>query len=211
MKVLELILIGAGGHARSCIDVIERQGLFQIIGLVGLQEQHDGISQVCGYPIIGTDKDLPDISKNYKHALITIGQIQSAEPRIRFYQEAIQLGFQLPTIVSPNAYVSGHATLGAGTIVMHGAIINAGVSIGNNCIINSRALVEHDARVEDDCHISTGAVLNGDVKIGASSFIGSGSIIKQGISIGRSCVVGMGLGVRSDLNDCIQFTGYDVA
>ena len=32
----EIILIGAGGHALSCIDVIETHGLYRIAGLVGL-------------------------------------------------------------------------------------------------------------------------------------------------------------------------------
>jgi hypothetical protein len=30
-----LLLIGAGGHAKSCIDVIEQENKFKIIGLVG--------------------------------------------------------------------------------------------------------------------------------------------------------------------------------
>ena len=34
-----LILIGAGGHARSCIDVIEQQGQYQIARLIGIPEE----------------------------------------------------------------------------------------------------------------------------------------------------------------------------
>lgn len=206
-----LILIGAGGHARSCIDVIEQQGYFQIAGLVGTPEQMDNQHANYGYAVIGVDDDLFNLAKSYQYALITIGQMQSAEHRIRLYQHTEQLGFQFPTIIAPTAYVSRHSTLGAGTIVMHGAIINSGASVGNNCIINSRSLIEHDARVEDHCHISTGAIVNGDVMVGAGSFIGSGSVIKQGIAIGRDCLVGMGVGVRHDLTNCTQFTGYDKA
>jgi sugar O-acyltransferase (sialic acid O-acetyltransferase NeuD family) len=204
-----LILIGAGGHARSCIDVIEQHGHFQIAGLVGLSEQRDAQHADYGYAVIGVDSDLFNLAKSYQYALITIGQMNSSEHRIRLYQQAAQLGFQFPTIIAPTSHVSCHSTLGAGTIVMHGAIVNAGASVGNNCIINSRSLIEHDARVEDHCHISTGAILNGDVTVGAGSFIGSGSIIKQGITIGRNCLVGMGLAVRHDLAECAQFTGYD--
>jgi sugar O-acyltransferase (sialic acid O-acetyltransferase NeuD family) len=204
MNKPQLILIGAGGHARSCIDVIEQQGYFQIAGLVGLPEQRGVQHADYGYAVIGVDGDLFNLAKIYQYALITIGQMQSSEHRIRLYQQATQLGFQFPTIIAPTAHVSRHSTLGAGTIVMHGAIVNAGASVGNNCIINSRALIEHDARVEDHCHISTGAILNGDVTVGAGSFIGSGSIIKQGITIGRDCVVGMGIGVRHDLTNCTQ-------
>jgi len=207
----QLLLIGAGGHTRSCIDVIEAQCNFQIAGLVGLSEQRGAQYANYGYAVIGADSDLLNLAKIYQYALITVGQMQGSEHRIRLYQQATQLGFQFPTIIAPTAYVSRYSTLGAGTIVMHGAIVNAGASVGNNCIINSRALIEHDARVEDHCHISTGAILNGDVTIGTGSFIGSSSVIKQGITIGRYCLVGMGLGVRHDLADCTQFTGYDKA
>ena len=105
-----LILIGAGGHARSCIDVIEQQGFFQIAGLVGLPEQQH--TQCLGYTVIGTDSDLPELAKMYQYALISIGQIQTAEHRIRLYQQAIQLGFQLPIIIAPTAHVSRYATFG---------------------------------------------------------------------------------------------------
>jgi sugar O-acyltransferase (sialic acid O-acetyltransferase NeuD family) len=202
-----LILIGAGGHARSCIDVIEQQCQDQIAGLIGKQDEVH--TQHLGYSVIGTDSNLPELAKTYQYALITIGQIQAAEDRIRLYQQAIQLGFQLPIIIAPTAHVSRHATLGEGSIVMHGAIINAVARVGNNCIINTRALLEHDATVEDHCHISTGAILNGDVNIGAGSFIGSGSIIKEGIAIGKSCLVGMGLTVRHKLGDNSRFIEHE--
>ena len=132
----QLILIGAGGHARSCIDVIEQQGHFQIAGFVGLPEQRFSQHTAYAYSVIGADSDLFNLAKFYQYALITIGQMQSSEHRIRLYKQATQLGFQLPIIIASTAYVSRHSTLGAGTIVMHGAIVNAGASVGNNCIIN---------------------------------------------------------------------------
>jgi sugar O-acyltransferase (sialic acid O-acetyltransferase NeuD family) len=202
-----LILIGAGGHAHSCIDVIEQQDQFQIAGLIGMPDEVH--TQHLGYSVIGTDSNLPELAKTYQYALITLGQIKTAEHRIRLYQHALQLGFQLPIIIAPTTHVSRNVTLGEGSIVMHGAIVNAGARVGNNCIINTRALLEHDATVEDHCHISTGAILNGDVNIGAGSFIGSGSIIKEGIAIGKSCLVGMGLTVRHKLGDNSRFIEHE--
>ena len=207
MSKPKLVLIGAGGHARSCIDVIEQQGQFQIAGLVGLPEQQH-IKQL-GYAVIASDNALDELAKSYQYALITIGHIQTAELRLRLYQKAVQCGFQLPVIISPTAHVSRHAAIGPGSIVMHGAIVNAGTQVGSNCIINSRALIDHDAIVEDHCHISTGAILNGDVRVGSGSFVGSGCVVKEGVAIGKSCLVGMGLIVRHKLADYAHFTGYD--
>jgi sugar O-acyltransferase (sialic acid O-acetyltransferase NeuD family) len=194
MSKPSLILIGAGGHARACIDVIEHLDTFKIAGLIGAEEelQHERM----GYRVIATNIDLPKLVKQYEYALITVGQIESPLVRQRLYGQALALGFKLPTIISPTAHVSRHALMGDATIVMHGAIVNAGAKVGNNCIINTNTLIEHDATVADHCHISTGAIVNGTANIGLGSFVGSGSIIKQGITLGNNCVVGMGIAVR---------------
>lgn len=203
MSKPNLILIGAGGHARACIDVIEQHNHYQIAGLVGMpNEMH---ARHFGYSVVATDSDLQRLAKEYKYVFIAVGQIQSPDGRLSLYQRAIELGFQLPAIIAPDAYVSRHATVGQGTIVMHGAIVNAGARVGNNCIINTRAMIEHDATVENYCHISTGAVLNGDVYVGEGGFIGSGSIIKEGVMLGKRCVVGMSLSVRHNQPDCTRF------
>ena len=34
-----IILIGAGGHAKQCIDVIEEEGIFSILGLIGKESE----------------------------------------------------------------------------------------------------------------------------------------------------------------------------
>ncbi len=203
MNKPSLIVIGAGGHAHACIDVIEQHGHYHIAGLVGMPEEIQ--TQHLGYTVIATDDELPQLAKDYPYAFIAVGQIWSPDSRIRLYERANMLGFKLPVIVSPSAYLSRHTTIGAGTIVMHGAIVNAGARVGDNCIINTRTLVEHDATVEDHCHVSTGAILNGDVSIGAGSFVGSGSVIKEGVTLGRGCVVGMGLFVRHNQADQTRF------
>lgn len=200
-------MIGAGGHAHACIDVIEQHAQYRIAGLVGMPEEMH--TQHLGYSVIATDDDLAELAESNQYALITVGQIRSPGSRVRLYQRATDLGFQLPVIIAPTAHVSRHATIGAGTIVMHGAIVNAGARVGANCIINTCALLEHDATVEDHCHISTGAILNGDVYVGARSFVGSGSIIKEGVSLGNSCLVGMGLSVRHNQADHARFVGND--
>ena len=203
MNKPHLILIGSGGHARACIDVIEHNDQYRIAGLVGMPEEIH--SRVLGYSVIGSDYDLPQLAKEYLYALVTVGQLRTPNMRIRLYEKAKELGFKLPTVISPRAHVSMHALVGAGTVVLHGATVNAGAKLGNNCIINTHAVIEHDAFVDDHCHISTGAVLNGAVKVGEGSFIGSGSVIKEGISIGKGCLVGMGLSVLKSLTDSSQF------
>jgi sugar O-acyltransferase (sialic acid O-acetyltransferase NeuD family) len=201
----EIILIGAGGHARACVDVIELSGQYKIAGFI--EKDETSSQKNLGYSIIGTDDDLDSFRKNYTNVLITIGQIKFPSKRIRLYQLLQEMGFTLPVIISPRAYVSKHARIGAGTIVMHDAIINANAKIGGNCIINNKALIEHDTAIGDHCHISTGAIVNGEVIVGNESFIGSGAVIKQCISIGINCVVGAGAVVTKNLEEKGVYVG----
>lgn len=196
MSATPILLIGAGGHARACIDVIEQQNLFTVSSLVGRSDEVGG--RVLGYPVLGTDDDLPRLLHGHAHALVAVGQIKTAEPRIRLFDSLLRAGCELPVIVSPRAYVSRHATLGPGTIVMHGAMVNAGAVVGRNCIINSQSLVEHDSIIGDHCHIATAAVVNSGAHIGSATFIGSNSSVRQLVHIEEGCVIGMGQRILSD-------------
>jgi sugar O-acyltransferase (sialic acid O-acetyltransferase NeuD family) len=185
-----IILIGAGGHCRSCIDVIEMEGRFTVAGVVDRPDS--GIVSVLGYPVLGVDSDLSNLRKQYAFALVAVGQIKSPTVRIQLFERLKSLGFELPIIQSSRAYVSKHAKVGAGTIVMHDALINTGASVGENCIINSKALIEHDAIVGSHCHISTGAIVNGEVSIGARTFFGSHAVSVHGVSIPEESFVRAG-------------------
>lgn len=192
-----IILIGAGGHCKSCIDVIEQQGEYQIYGIVDVsQKLHQ---KVLGYEIIATDDDLHRLVKEYESFLITVGQIKSPEKRIRIFQTLRELGAELPVIISALAHVSKHAEIGYGTIIMHHALINAGATIGSNCIINSKALIEHDAIIGDHCHISTGAIINGGTIISSRTFVGSNAMTKEYIEIGEQTVIGGGASVLQNV------------
>jgi sugar O-acyltransferase (sialic acid O-acetyltransferase NeuD family) len=191
-----ILLVGAGGHARACIDVIEQEGSFVVQGLVGLP--HEVGSQILGYPVLGVDEDLPTLLADCANALIAVGQIKTPEPRIHLFDLVQNNSCALPLIVSPQAYVSPHSTLGAGTIVMHGAVINAGAVVGKSCIVNSLALVEHDVVIADHCHVATAATINSGVCIGAGTFIGSNSSVRQSVNIGERCLIGMGQQVLAD-------------
>lgn len=177
----QIILIGGGGHCKSCIDVIEMQNKYSISGIIDLPENIG--NNVMGYSVIGCDDDLEKIALSYSNFFITIGQLKNYEKRKSIFEKLTLLGVNLPTIISPLAYVSKHSIIGKGCIVMHHAIVNAGSVIGENCIINTRSLVEHDAVIGNHCHISTGSIINGGVKVGDCTFYGSGAVSKEYIEI----------------------------
>jgi sugar O-acyltransferase (sialic acid O-acetyltransferase NeuD family) len=176
-----LVLIGGGGHCRSCIDVIEATGEFSIHGI--LDSIKNPGDTVLGYPVLGSDALLEELAAQGHSFLITIGQIRNVEPRVKLFERLRAAAADMPVIVSPLAHVSKHATLGSGTIVMHFALVNAAAEIGENCIINTRALVEHDVKIGSHCHLSTGAILNGGAQLGSYSFVGSAAVSREAVVI----------------------------
>lgn len=193
----EILLIGAGGHARSCIDVIESISEYKIIGLV--EKNNTKEKNNLGYPIVGCDDDLPYLRDKYEHAVISLGQIKTANHRKRIFNMLNDLEYNIPTIISPRAYISKHSRIGEGAFVFNNVIINSNVEIGKNCIINNKVLIEHDANIGNHCHIATGAIINGGVKIGHRTFIGSGVVTKQSIEIGSDCIVGAGEIIKKNI------------
>ncbi len=190
----KIILIGAGGHCNSCIDVIESENKFKIAGLIDNKKK-----SLSKYKVIGSDKDLQKIK--IKNILITVGQIKNPFIREKLFKLAKKLKFNFPKIKSPTSHVSEDSIIGPGTIIMHRAVINKSVKIGKNCIINTGAIIEHDVVIGDNSHISTGAIINGGVKIGQKSFIGSGSVIQQNIVIGNQCFINAKKFISQNIKD----------
>ncbi|MBA3754407.1 MAG: acetyltransferase [Nitrospira sp.] len=187
----DIILIGGGGHCRSCIDVIEMEGRFAILGLVDANENLQ--APILHYDLLGQEEDIQRLSKTCRHFFVTVGQIKDWAPRVRLYEYLKALHVAIPSIISPLAHVSKYAVVGEGSIIMHQAIVNSGARVGNNCIINSNALIEHDGVIEDHCHISTAAVVNGGATVRQFSFVGSNAVIRESIEVGEACIVGAGV------------------
>jgi sugar O-acyltransferase (sialic acid O-acetyltransferase NeuD family) len=183
----DIILLGGGGHCKSCIDVIEQNDLYKIVGILDKEDMVG--TKILDYEIIGTDNDLPRFVNSVKNYFITVGQIRSASKRVALYSLLKSYNLKLPVVVSPNSYVAKSANIGEGSIVMHHALVNADALIGINCIINTKALIEHDAIIENHCHISTAAIINGGVIVGKESFIGSNTVTKQYISLPQNSFI----------------------
>ncbi|WP_116138718.1 acetyltransferase [Trinickia diaoshuihuensis] len=202
---MNILLIGGGGHCKAVIDVIEAERRWTIAGIV--EAPGCETREVLGYPVIGHDDKLDELSRHYQNALVTVGQIKTPNVRMRLYERLRQLGFSLPAIVSPLARVGRGATIGDGTIVMHFAQVGPDAKVGANTIVNSRALIEHDAVVGDHCHVATASVINGAARVGSGTLIGSGAVCREGIAIGDRVLIAMGARVRKSVPNDTLYLG----
>lgn len=201
----KIILLGGGGHCQSCIDVIESTNEYKIVGII--DEQIPEGTEVMGYPVIGTDRNLADLKSKVEFAIVTIGQTKSAEKRKHLYNSLKALGYKVPAIGAERSYVSKHASVGIGTMVFHHAMVNANVKIGQNCIIGTNSLIEHDVAIGSHCHIAPSATINGNATIGQECFVGSGAVIAHNVTITDNVIIGAGAIVLKDILEPGTYVG----
>ena len=183
----KISLIGAGGHAVSCLDVIFSSKKFKIKGYVS--EIKNDILSKKKIKWLGDDNYLKKIKKNENIfiAFANIGK-KNLKNRIRIFNRLKKLGCKFPIIKSRRSYISKDSTIGEGTIIMHDVVINANVKIGDNCIINTKSLIEHDTIIGDHTHVSTGVIINGRCKIKKESFLGTGSIVLNNVNCKKKII-----------------------
>jgi sugar O-acyltransferase (sialic acid O-acetyltransferase NeuD family) len=191
-----LILLGAGGHARVCIDVARRAG-WQVSGLV--DPAFSVGSEVSGAPVLGpSDSIREETWFDGQTILVAIGDNQL---RLSLLRGIRRDGLRLATLVDPSATVSPSVSLGDGVVVMPGAVINAGAKVGQGAVINTGAIVEHGAQVGEGAHIAPGACLLGDASVGARALVGARAVVNPGIHVGADTIVGAGAAVTRDVAD----------
>lgn len=196
----KIIIVGAGGHARSVVDIALQIGEYEIVGCI------DPVpGDVLGIPVIGSDDDLASLFANgIKHIFVAIGQNRR---RHMLFNQAISIGFEPVNIISRQAVLSPRVNLGKGICIMAGAVVNVNTSIGDNCIINTRCSIDHDCHIGMSSHIAPGVALSGTVRAGEGVHIGTGASVIDGISIGDWSYIGCGAAVVNDLPTDIMAYG----
>lgn len=177
----KLIIIGAGGHGRCCLD-IAREKYDEIIflddGLVG--------QTVNDCQVVGKLNEMKKLFPEYLDIFIAVGNNAF---RKQLHDQAKEIGYNIITLVSNKATVSKYATIKQGSVIFPHAVIEPNARIGNNCIICANATVNHDAIIHDDCLIYSNTVIRPNViiheltRIGSNCTITFGKEIKEGSDI----------------------------
>ena len=196
-----IVVVGAGGHAKVCIESLRAMGK-QVDYCIG--EASD--RELClGVPILTGDENLKRLrDEGYEIAFIAIG---SNRLRKRLGELATGIGYRLTNAIHPGSVVSPTAKLGVGVAVMAGAVINAEASIGALSIVNTGATVDHDCVIGAAVHIAPQCGLAGNVNVRDFSFLGVGTRVIPNIHIGTNVTVGAGAVVISDIDDGMTVVG----
>lgn len=195
----KLVIIGAGGYAKSVLDSID----YYNYTVKGFLDEISNEKEHLGYPILGRCLDeLEDM-----HGCFYFIAIGNNEKRKIWYERLMSKKLRLINVVDKSAIVSPRATIGNGCFIGKLAVVNSKATIGNNCIINTRALVEHGCQVGNHVNLSTNSVINGDVKVGDGSFIGSCAVTIGQLKIGEWSTIGAGSVVIHNVDNGVTVAG----
>lgn len=187
-------ILGAGGHGRVVLEAALASGAFQACLFIDGNTALHG-TQIMGAPVLGGDDALPPPGAG----VVVMPAIGDNHRRLALTLELLAQGYAVATVVHPRAWVSPHASLGAGTVVCAMAVVQPGAILGCACIVNTAASVDHDCLIGDGVHCSPGVRLAGGVQVGDCTHLGIGSCVIQEMRVGEHCVVGAGAAVVKDI------------
>lgn len=201
-----LLLLGAGGHCSSVLDVLMEKNEYTHIGIVTKAGETFADTSFARW--VGHDEDLLRLrQEGFTHGFVTVGSLSDTSTRRKLYALLLETGFLVPTIASTTAHVSPSAKLHPGAFIGKGVCINANSTVQQCAIINTGAIVEHDCSVGAFAHISPGAVLCGNVSVGADAHIGANATVIQGLSVGTGSQVGAGSVVTHSIGESVVAYG----
>lgn len=202
----KVALLGAGPHASVIVDIIEKQGRYEICGFIDSEKEIG--SDYYGYEIIGRQEEINLLRKrfNFEGLIICIGdnwlrnnvalQVKLLLPKIRFINA-----------IHPSAIIGKNVRIGAGVVIMAGSIINTGAIIGDHCILNSRSCIEHHCILEDFSSLAPGVTTGGFVVVKKFAAVALGVTIFDRVVIGEHTVIGSGALVTKNIPELVVAYG----
>ena len=125
-----IVIIGGGNQAHYTIDIIEKEGIYNIVGII--DSIHDVGSDRFGYKVLGRQENIVSVVEEYdvSGGLVTIGdnwlryivsnQILKLVPK-----------FEFVNAIHPSVIIGNNVHMGFGITAMAGVIFNPKANIGN--------------------------------------------------------------------------------
>lgn len=201
---MDLLLYGAGGHAKAVIATIEALGTYSLQGILDDDPGKHGADHF-GYRVVGGFAILEEGKFSHiQKAFVAIGDNQH---RFEVSTRLRRFDFELVTLVHPRAERLRDSYIGKGSLVFPRAFIGGDVVIGEGVIVSVGAVVGHDARVKDYGQLCPNVTLSGGSKVGEYAFIGSGTTILPGVEVADHVIVGANSVVNQNLPSGVTAVG----
>lgn len=192
LKMIKVILIGAGGNAAEVREYIKfhnnlkPEEHIEVLGYLDVNNENY-IKYQYEEPYLGTAEDHQIIDG--AEYMFCFGNLPYKKSLSEQFEKN---GAQFFTFVHPTALIAGTAKIGRGVLISHNVSVGPFAIIGDFNIINSRATIAHDTKLGAYNFISPQVALSGNTIIGNGNMIGVNSATIPGVSIGNGNTIGAG-------------------
>jgi acetyltransferase-like isoleucine patch superfamily enzyme len=179
---MNLLLVGAGGHARPVAEAATDNG--HLVIAYAAPEPAEWLD----IPNIGDEEAVPDDVEGF---VMGLGGATPAalQRRLDLYRTYAARRLAPVALRHSRAFAAPDAILADGTTVLAGALVNAGAAVGEAAIVNTGAIVEHEAVIGPGVHLAPGAIVLGAARVGECAMIGAGAVVLPGAAVPSGTLV----------------------
>lgn len=206
MKILGIC--GLGGSGKEILDLVERVNVTEKKWeeFVFIDKSVNEPS-FLGCKVYAFEEIQENIATENIEFAISVGDVYLRE---KIYNQIVDAGYYLATIVAPGVNIPKSSTLGQGVIVRDNVFVSVDVNLENNVMIQPNAVVGHDVNIGKHSVVSSQSVVAGGVKIGENTYIALGCMIKELVQIGSDTIVSMGTIVNKNIESNVVVRGNPV-
>lgn len=165
----KLLIVGGGSFAT------EVEELARLVGYEVIAFLDDNAEHALAHPVIGCMQDIDKLRAQYDHAIVALGNNSN---RMRYYAMLEAMGYYIPVLIHPTAYVSPDAQLAPGCIVRTFAVVSRYAQLGKATILNIGAKVDHHCIIGEGCHLLINAVVRASKTVDPLTWVEAGHVIQ---------------------------------
>jgi acetyltransferase EpsM len=195
---MNLLVIGAGGHARAIITTAERLRRWREISVIDIDYKKQE-EKILGKRIAGGLDRLDSLNNNEHEIAVAIGD---ALKRKEIIEDERFKKFKIINIVHDKALVDKTVTMGVGNYIGPMAHIGPLVKLGSGNIINTMANIEHEVEIGSYCQMSPCSVICGRTKLKDLVFLGANATILEKLTVVSNVKIGAGAVIVGNIDEC---------
>ncbi|WP_394221931.1 NeuD/PglB/VioB family sugar acetyltransferase [Alteromonas gracilis] len=198
MNANNVVIIGAGGHARALISLAHLNEI-NVLAIIDTNAQLN--ESIMGLPVLSS---IEQYQADVQFSVI-VGVGDSVARKNHLIESTSALYTEM--LSHPSAIIDSTLIVGVCCQIFAGVFIGPLAQLGDNIIVNTHAVIEHEAKIGSHTHVAVGAKVLGRTSIGQYCFIGAGAVIKEGIQICDNVTIGANSFVNKDITEPGVYVG----
>jgi sugar O-acyltransferase (sialic acid O-acetyltransferase NeuD family) len=202
MSPERVVVVGASGFGRECLDVLDAMAaaglLVEVTGVVDDGPSELNLERLAarGVAFLGTVEEWLATHEQPWRYVLGVGSPSARRRLVARLEDAEAQPF---TAIHPSATLGARVEVGEGVIVCAGATISTNVRLGRHVHVNPNATIGHDADLQDFVSVNPSVVVSGEVRVGEAAMLGAAATVLQCLIVGEGTIVGAGSVVTKDL------------